>query len=706
MRFGIMGYKNSHEDLIEEKKDDALGGNDNNNGNGNGNNASSSTAGHERKNGGHGKHASMEEAMKKRSQDEISSSSSSSGPLGGGQRDGRSQTEGERTRRQGGPEEDEGDVDGDGDETLGDLNDGVGSDDSDEDDGSVIKMSSSRDEEGRDDAGGNAVDGQRHPQQQLETDLAAQQRIQQVMAQQHQQQQHPQSAALFNSLNSLMATTALATQPSPFSMTTNNPIATALTPHSAVAQIQQQVLAQQQAAVQAAALQHQQFVSQNLFTQQATAATNPAAALSDNSSPFSNISIAAPSPFNMNINLAAGPFHAAMGNNPLAQQLGQLGLTPNTSLGMAAPSIAPTIAPTASTTPQTQIHTQHHLSPQLTIPHYIPPIPPTWGAQIPALTVQDRPLVPPIYNGINPNYPGVQLLHSHPPIYAVENFLTRAECDFLIHAASDAFGPAPVVGKGAGEVSPSRTSSTCYLAREDLPEYLRKVSLLTGKPPEHCELPQVGRYYPSQQYLQHFDAFDLSNEDGRRFASNGGQRTITVLVYLNDVARGGATHFPNLNMEVQPRQGMALVFFPSTLDGLLDKMALHAALPAVDVKYVSQVWIRQSNYEGRPSKRLPEPMVAGLQERREREELERQQQQQQMAQLLLGQFQHHHQQHQLLQQHQQFQQQQQQQHQQHFQHQQNHQQHQQQQYQLQQHSQQLNQQHNHQQQQQSQHQMS
>jgi prolyl 4-hydroxylase len=257
------------------------------------------------------------------------------------------------------------------------------------------------------------------------------------------------------------------------------------------------------------------------------------------------------------------------------------------------------------------------LTPQLTIPHYVPPTPASWGAPLPILTVQDRPLVSPIYNGINPNYPKAQMLHAHPPIFCVHEFLTPAECDFLIEAASDAFGPAPVVGKGQGEVSPSRTSSTCYLAREDLPEYMRKVSLLTGKPAEHCELPQVGRYLPSQQYLQHFDAFDLSNEDGRRFAQNGGQRTITVLTYLNDVGLGGATAFPNLNIQVQPRRGMALVFFPSTLDGLLDKMALHAALPAVDIKYVSQVWIRQSNYDGRPSKRLVQPMIAGLQEQRD-----------------------------------------------------------------------------------------
>lgn len=238
-------------------------------------------------------------------------------------------------------------------------------------------------------------------------------------------------------------------------------------------------------------------------------------------------------------------------------------------------------------------------------PTLVPPPPPV-------LTVQDFPsMVPPVYNGVNPNYPGLRLLNSTPPIFCVDNFLTAPECDFLIHSAHDCFGPAPVVGQGAGEVSPSRTSSTCYLAREDLPNLMRKVSLLTGKPPEHCELPQVGRYFPSQQYLQHYDAFDLDTEDGRRFASNGGQRTCTVLIYLNEVPRGGQTRFPALELDVQPRRGMALVFFPATVDGMLDKMALHAAMPAIDTKYVSQVWIRQSAYNGQPSKRLQQPMIGG-----------------------------------------------------------------------------------------------
>ena len=312
----------------------------------------------------------------------------------------------------------------------------------------------------------------------------------------------------------------------------------------------------------------------------------------------------------------------------LAQQQQQAAIIAAMSVDQTANTV---IAPFVITPPTTggipqlfqlQQHYQHAvqsvLSSQMTIPQYIPPTCASWGEpQVTVLSVQDRPLVPPIYNGINPNYPNARLLHAHPPIFVVDDFLSHAECDFLIEAAADSFMPAPVVGRGSGEVSPSRTSSTCYLAREDLPEYLRKISLLTGKPPEHCELPQVGRYLPGEQYLQHFDAFDLSDEDGRRFAANGGQRTVTVLVYLNDVAQGGATSFPHLNVDVQPRRGMAVIFFPSTLDGLLDRMALHSAMPAVDVKYVSQVWIRQSNYEGRPSKRLPCPMVAGLQEMRD-----------------------------------------------------------------------------------------
>ena len=53
------------------------------------------------------------------------------------------------------------------------------------------------------------------------------------------------------------------------------------------------------------------------------------------------------------------------------------------------------------------------------------------------------------------------------------------------------------------------------------------------------------------------------------------------------------------------RAGMAVVFFPATLDGTLDPMLLHAAEPAIDTKWVSQIWIRQGAYHGTPTARIP-----------------------------------------------------------------------------------------------------
>lgn len=261
-------------------------------------------------------------------------------------------------------------------------------------------------------------------------------------------------------------------------------------------------------------------------------------------------------------------------------------------------------------------HQQQQLLPSLPVVSTPVPTPLMMSAPLvtlpvpPVLRVQDRPAhVTPVFNGVNPDYPGLVVLHRDPPVFAVDGFLSDAECDFLVRAASDSFAPAPVVGAGGGEISPDRTSDTCYLSREDLPALLRKVSLLTGKPPRHCELPQVGRYRDAQRYRRHHDAFDLGTTDGRRYSANGGQRVVTVLVYLNDLApeSGGRTTFPSLEglEDVVPKRGRAVVFFPATVDGYLDGRTLHEALPVRNAtKYVSQIWIRQGNYHGQPSKRL------------------------------------------------------------------------------------------------------
>ena len=165
------------------------------------------------------------------------------------------------------------------------------------------------------------------------------------------------------------------------------------------------------------------------------------------------------------------------------------------------------------------------------------------------------------------------------------------------------------VGLAGSEATKGRTSLTCHLAKKahPCPLLLQKIHALTGKPTGHMELPQVARYTDSQRYVEHYDGVDPHTDAGRAFCANGGQRIATVLCYLNDVPEGGATAFRRVKFEVRPMKGRALIFFPGFMDGELDTDALHAGMPAIDTKWVSQVWIRERFREdGQPSTPVPQ----------------------------------------------------------------------------------------------------
>ena len=103
----------------------------------------------------------------------------------------------------------------------------------------------------------------------------------------------------------------------------------------------------------------------------------------------------------------------------------------------------------------------------------------------------------------------------------------------------------------------------------------------------------------------HYDAITPDHlSEGR------GQRLATLLVYCNDVASGGHTAFRDLHagsagdgtdaritLRVQPRQGRALLFFPSDAGGEPDFRTIHAGEPAAADKYVAQLWVHEGRYD-------------------------------------------------------------------------------------------------------------
>ena len=214
----------------------------------------------------------------------------------------------------------------------------------------------------------------------------------------------------------------------------------------------------------------------------------------------------------------------------------------------------------------------------------------------------------PNYMPMNLSYPGLERVHDQPPIYVCKDFLSHQECDELIATAGPLLQRSKTHAVAGSEATKGRTSLTCHLAKhtKPCPLLLKKVQLLTNKPYGHMELPQVARYTDSQRYVEHYDGVDPHTDAGRAFCQNGGQRIATVLMYLNDVPGGGSTFFRRINLEVRPKKGSAVIFFPGFMDGELDTDALHAGMPAHDVKWVSQIWLRHSFREdGQPSSPVP-----------------------------------------------------------------------------------------------------
>mmetsp|Transcript_21996 Transcript_21996/g.31561 ORF Transcript_21996/g.31561 Transcript_21996/m.31561 type:complete len:92 (+) Transcript_21996:71-346(+) len=79
-----------------------------------------------------------------------------------------------------------------------------------------------------------------------------------------------------------------------------------------------------------------------------------------------------------------------------------------------------------------------------------------------------------------------------------------------------------------------------------------------------------------------------------------GPRILTIFLYLNEVEEGGETRFPQLNLNVSPKPGMALIW-PSVLDqdpNTKDTRTLHAALAVKKgQKFAANAWVHLRDFK-------------------------------------------------------------------------------------------------------------
>ena len=177
-------------------------------------------------------------------------------------------------------------------------------------------------------------------------------------------------------------------------------------------------------------------------------------------------------------------------------------------------------------------------------------------------------------------------------VYELPSLLSKEECKEVIDAINKRLNPS-VVTVGSSDY---RTSRTSYL-RETDPELAKRLDLrfssLMGAHPRFSEPIQGQRYDRGQYFKEHTDWFTPGTEEYRTNTEPGGQRTWTVMVYLNSVEKGGETLFRHLDRSFTPSPGMGLVWNNLRADGSPNPFTLHEAMPVEEgTKWVITKWFR------------------------------------------------------------------------------------------------------------------
>lgn len=180
-------------------------------------------------------------------------------------------------------------------------------------------------------------------------------------------------------------------------------------------------------------------------------------------------------------------------------------------------------------------------------------------------------------------------------LFIVRGFLDADECRKLCARIDAQRQPSAVLGPMP---EPDfRTSESCNLRPSD-PLVVRIEARLTdliGIDPAHGESVQGQRYAVGQRFKAHYDFFFTDQAYWQEQEANGGQRTWTAMMFLNEPGEGGQTAFERAGLRVTPKTGTLLAWnnlYDSS--GEPNAYALHEGMPVLaGTKYIITKWYRE-----------------------------------------------------------------------------------------------------------------
>jgi prolyl 4-hydroxylase len=202
--------------------------------------------------------------------------------------------------------------------------------------------------------------------------------------------------------------------------------------------------------------------------------------------------------------------------------------------------------------------------------------------------------------------PEADLLSDISQIGACIGFAPPAFPQWLIDHAADRLVAAAV--NAAGEAAAVRTARDAAFGPKQRDVVLaimqERAARLTGIPVRFHEPPNIISYEPGQEFSLHSDFIDPRVPQYQQELQVLGQRTATIVTYLNDDFEGAETWFPDAQVKWRGATGDAIVFSNVGPDGSPDFNTRHSGLPPVSgSKWVFSQWIRS-----KPFPYLPEDL--------------------------------------------------------------------------------------------------
>jgi prolyl 4-hydroxylase len=182
-------------------------------------------------------------------------------------------------------------------------------------------------------------------------------------------------------------------------------------------------------------------------------------------------------------------------------------------------------------------------------------------------------------------------------LYILDDFLSSRECDALSDVIRGNLRPSTITTAQTEPDRYFRTSATCDLGTIEnvsVSELDQKISRTVGIRLPYSEALQGHVYLVGGEFKAHTDYFEPGSIVHARHCLQRGNRTWTFMIYLNDVAKGGGTHFVRLGHTFHPKKGQALAWNNLDFDGAPNYNTLHAGLPVEEgSKIIVTKWFRE-----------------------------------------------------------------------------------------------------------------